>query len=146
MIRTDERCGIVTHDRPRDRGAGLIGTSAGFLVFLLLMLAAVQILFNLYATSMVTAAAHDAARDVAGFDASADRCGATVAAEAAFVEALGDYGTDGHARLIWTCNDPDVVRLRVRATHPSILPARFAGLFSLTEMDRTIEIRVEVLR
>ena len=50
----------------RERGAGLVGTSAGFLVFMLMMLAAVQILFNLYATSMVTAAAHDAARDVAG--------------------------------------------------------------------------------
>ncbi len=133
----------MSDDRPRDRGAGLVGTSAGFLVFLLLMLTAVQILFNLYATSMVTAAAHDAARDVAGFDASPDRCAATVAAEAAFVEALGDYGTAGHARLDWTCTDPNVVRLRVQADHPSILPSRFAGLFSLTRMDRTIEVRVE---
>ena len=54
----------------------MIGTSAGFLVFSLLMFAAVQILFNLYATSMVTSAAHEAAREVAGYAAAADRCAA----------------------------------------------------------------------
>ena len=130
----------------RERGAGLVGTSAGFLVFLLMMLAAVQILFNLYATSMVTAAAHDAARDVASFDAAADRCGAVAAAEASFVRSLGDYGAAGHATLHWTCNNPNVVRVRVVAQHPSILPERFAALSSLTNLDRTIEIRAEARR
>lgn len=126
-----------------ERGAGTFGTAAGFLVFLLLMFAAVQILFNLYATSMVTAAAHDAARQVAGFAASGDRCGAVDDAEADFVERLGDYGTAGHATLEWVCTDPDVVTVRVIARHPSILPARLAGLGTLAELDRTIRIRVE---
>ena len=130
----------------QERGAGLVGTSAGFLVFMLMMLAAVQILFNLYATSIVTAAAHDAARDVAGFDAAADRCGAVAAAEASFVRSLGEYGTAGHATLQWTCNNPNVVRVRVVARHPSILPARLGGLASLTNLDRTIEIRTEARR
>ena len=124
----------------------MVGTSAGFLVFLLLMFAAVQILFNLYATSMVTAAAHDAARDVAGFDAATDRCAAIAGAESAFVDALGDYGDGGHATLQWTCGDPDVVRLRVIADHPTILPPMLAGLLSLGHLDRTIEIRVEAFR
>ncbi len=137
-----------THSRPTDpqRGAGLVGTSAGFLVFMLMMLAAVQILFNLYATSMVTAAAHDAARQVAGFDAAADRCGEVAAAEAAFVRSLGDYGTAGHATLQWTCNNPNVVRVRVIAQHPSVLPQRMSGLSSLTNLDRTIEVRTETPR
>ncbi len=113
---------------------------------MLMMLAAVQILFNLYATSMVTAAAHDAARQVAGFDAAADRCGAVAEAEAAFLRSLGDYGTSGHATLHWTCNDPDVVRVRVVAQHPSALPERLAGLTSLAMLDRTIEIRAESRR
>ena len=129
-----------------ERGAGTIGTAAGFLVFLLLMFSAVQILFNLYATSMVTAAAHDAARDVAGFRAADDRCGATTEAEAGFIEQLGAYGRAGHATLAWTCADPDVVQVHVTATHPSILPARLGGLLSLSELDRTIEVRIESAR
>ncbi len=125
------------------RGAGLIGTSAGFLVFLLLMLAAVQILFNLYANSMVTAAAHDAAREVAGFDASADRCAAASDASVAFVEALGEYGEAGRATLSWNCTDPAVVSVRVVADHPTVLPPRMAGLISLGHLDRTIVVRIE---
>ena len=58
-----------------DQGTTLIGTSAGFLVFLVLLLGAVQITYDLYATSMVTAAARDAATSVAGFDAGPDRLG-----------------------------------------------------------------------
>jgi hypothetical protein len=134
---------VSDHRGRLDRGAGLVGTSAGFLVFLLLMLAAVQILFNLYANSMVTAAAHDAARQVAGFDAAADRCAATADAEVRFTEALGDYGDAGYASLTWTCIDPAVVRVQVVADHPTILPPRMAGLISLGHLDRTITIRIE---
>ena len=126
-----------------DRGAGVVGTAAGFLVFMLLLLAAIQLLFNLYATSMVTAAAHDAAAEVAGFRSSADRCAAVEAADRRFTEALGTYGAAGHATLEWTCTDPDVVRVRIRATHPSVLPPRLIGLRSLSELDRSIEVRIE---
>jgi hypothetical protein len=132
--------------RESERGAGLIGTAAGFLVFLLLMFTAVQILFNLHATSMVTAAAHDAARDVAGFRSSDDRCAATIEAEEDFTEQLGSYGDAGYARLQWTCTDSDTVSVRVIAVHPSILPRRLSGLLSLSELDRTIEVRIEQAR
>jgi len=132
--------------RSPERGAGVIGTAAGFLVFLLLMFTAVQILFNLYATSMVTAAAHDAAREVAGFRAADDRCAATIEAEADFTERLGGYGDAGYARLQWTCTNPDVIRVRVTASHPSILPRRLSGLLSLSALDRTIEVRIERAR
>ncbi len=127
----------------RERGAGLLGTSAGLLVFLLLMFAAVQILFNLYATSMVTSAAYDAARSVAGFDSAASRCAAVPAAERAFADALGDYATAAGVSLTWTCTDPRSVRLRVQADHPSVLPPRMAGLGSLASLDRTITVRTE---
>lgn len=126
-----------------DHGAGMIGTSAGFLVFLLLLFAAVQILFNLYATSMVTSAAHEAAREVAGYTAATDRCGAVAAAEARFIEALGEYGRDGYANLTWNCTDPEVVTLQVVANHPTVLPERMAGLIDLGRLDRTIVVRIE---
>ena len=137
---------MPTEPQDRECGAGLIGTSAALLVFLLMMLAAVQILFNLYATSLVTAAAYDAARQVASIDAASDRCAAVPAAEAAFVLSLGDYGSAGHARLQWTCNHPHTVTVRVIAKHPSVLPRRLLGLASLGNLDRTIEIRSEAKR
>jgi len=129
-----------------ERGSGLIGTSAGFLVFLLLLFAAVQILFNLYATTMVTTAAHEAAMKVAGFDASADRCAAVPAAEAAFIDSLGQYGRDGHASLTWTCDDPQRVIVRITADHPTMLPRAVAGLFGLSHMSKIIEVRTELKR
>ena len=121
----------------------MVGTSAGFLVFLLLLFAAVQILFNLYATTMVTSAAHAAVREVAGHAAAPDRCAAVAGAEARFVERLGDYGRDGRAALTWNCTSPDVVSVQVVAEHPTVLPARMAGLMDLGRLDRTIVVRVE---
>lgn len=129
-----------------ERGAVLVGTSAGIAVFLVLMLCAVQILFNLYATSMVTAAAHEAGRTVAGFEALTDRCAAAAVAEQQFVEALGDYGAAGHAHLSVSCRDPDLVTVHVVADHPTFLPTRAAGLLALGRVDRTIEVRVEAFR
>ena len=129
-----------------DRGAAMVGTTAGFLVFLLLLFAAVQILFNLYATSMVTSAAHEAARHVAGYASATDRCAAVGDAEAGFVDALGEYGEDGNATLTWDCAGPDVVSVRVVAEHPTVLPARMAGLVDLARMDRTIVVRIEEFR
>ena len=43
-------------EREAERGAGLVGTFAGALAFIVFLLFAVQLLFNLYATSAVTAA------------------------------------------------------------------------------------------
>jgi hypothetical protein len=120
-----------------------IGTALGFAVFLLMLLTAVQVLFNLYATSVVTAAAHDAAREVAGFRSAGARCAAAVDAEQGFHHDLGDYGRQGRASLEWDCLDPSVVTVRVQATHPSVLPARLRGLLDLGHLDRTIEVRIE---
>lgn len=51
-----------------ERGEGLIVTLAGVVVFLVLLLAATHILLNLYARSLVSTAAFDAARIAAGAD------------------------------------------------------------------------------
>ena len=51
-----------------ERGGGLVQLWAGFFVFLAMLLFAVQVLFNLYAASVVTAVSYDAARRVAGSD------------------------------------------------------------------------------
>ena len=127
-------------------GATTIGTSAGFLVFLLMLFAAVHILFSLYASSLVTAATLEAAQMVAGYDEVADRCAAVAEAEAQFLEKLGDYGEAGHATLHWICTDPEDVTVRVTADHPTFLPRRLAGLTDLAHLDRTIVVRVETFR
>ena len=126
-----------------DRGTGAISTALSVTVFLLLMLAAVQILFDLHATSMVTAAATDAATEVAGYDAFDRRCAAADVAAAGFRATLGDYARRGTASIDIDCDDPNVVRARVIADHPSILPHRLRGLLGLGHVDRTIEVRVE---
>ena len=60
------RAGAGTARLVDERGGGPISIWIGFLVFLVMLLFAVQVLFNLYATSVVTAVAYDAARRVAG--------------------------------------------------------------------------------
>jgi len=127
-----------------ERGSGVVGLSAGCLVFLLLMFFAVQLLFNLYATSMVVSEAHRAAHTVASFRGGPDRClRSAPVAERAFRNALGAYGSAGHAQLRWNCTDPGIVEVTVIADHPSILPSRIGGIQSLTHVERTIQIRVE---
>lgn len=129
-----------------ERGSGLFGMAAGLTVFLLLMIAAVQVLFNLYANTVVTTAAVDAARIVAGYDSADDRCAATGGAEAVFWQSLGDYGERGSANLVWICDDREKVSLTVAAEHPTILPQRLLGLAGLGRLNRVIEIRVEDVR
>lgn len=125
----------------RDRGSGLFGTATGLLVFLLTMLAAVQVAYALYARSMLTGAAHDAARHVAGYASAGDRAAARDAEDAHFHERMGGLGDD--ARLEWGEDDPDVVRVRVVADLPSLLPAGVRDVFGIGDTDREIQVRVE---
>ncbi len=43
-----------------DRGVGVFGTSIGFLVFLMFLFFAMQVMFGLYATTTLRATLHDA--------------------------------------------------------------------------------------
>lgn len=114
----------------------------GVLTFLVLMLVSVQVLYNLYATSAVTAAAYDGARLVAGFDSAHDPEAVRVAEEHVR-NVLGPYGRD-RLRLVWE-EDPlgrDVI-LRVSAENPSFLPRHLRAPLGLDTVDRTIRVRIE---
>jgi hypothetical protein len=125
----------------RERGAGLLSTSFGILFFVGFLFFAVQMLFNLYATSVVTSAAYDAARAVA----TAPTQPATQQQLDAAVEharsLLGNYRD--RAAFDWDLADPDVVRLHVRAVNPRLLASPLDHLVGFDVIDRTVIVRVE---
>ncbi|HUF33478.1 MAG TPA: hypothetical protein VMN58_09760 [Acidimicrobiales bacterium] len=125
-------------------GAGLIGTVFGVAAFLVLLLFAVQLVLNLYATTVVTAVSFDAARIVAGADAgAAGRVESEATAESFARGLLGRYEEAGRLDMTWDY-DSDVVRLRVQATHPTrLLPD---VVFPFQRVDRTITVRLEDFR
>ena len=127
--------------RRRDEaGTGLIATVAGVFVFLVLLLLATQVLFDLYATSTVTAVAYDAARIVAGADGGPE---AVSDAEAGARRQLGRYA-DG-AVFSWQ-RDADAVRLHVTVRNPSLLPPAFKRALGIDVVDRTVRVRTERVR
>ena len=112
-------------------------------MFLVLLLFAVHLVLNLYATSVVTAVAFDAARVVAG--ASGDE--ATAERQA---RALLDGYDAADLSFEWRYTsvdgdaEPDVVELRVVARHPTtLLPS---AVVPYREVDRTVRVRVERVR
>jgi hypothetical protein len=128
---------------PRDpeRGGGPISAWLGFVIFLGLLLFAVQALFNLYATSVVTAVAYDAARRVAVADGGT---ASATQAEADARRALGRYGA--RVTFDWSATDGEVVVLSVRARTPTRLLPALAGPLAFDEIDRTVRVRVETFR
>lgn len=128
----------------RDRGAGLIGAIAGVTVFLLLLTFAVQLLLNLYATSALTAAAHDAARSVASAAVDHGRpdevAAATSAGEARARAVLGRAGE--RVSFSWVV-DLDTVRLRVSTDHPALAVGPVARVFGWNRVEREVVARVE---
>jgi len=110
------------------------------LVFLVLLMLATQVLFDLYARSTVTAVAYDAARVVAGADSGADAVGV---AESQARAGLGRYA-DG-AAFTWTV-DREVVQLNVKVQNPSLLPPVFKHALGIDTVDRTVRVRVERVR
>jgi hypothetical protein len=124
-----------------ERGGGLIQLWVGFFVFLVMLLFAVQVLFNLYAASVVTAVSYDAARRVAGNDGG---FGSTDEAEAAARRALGRYSD--RVDFEWIATGGEEVVLRVRTDNPSMLIPALAGPVAFDQLDRTIRVRVERFR
>lgn len=108
----------------------------GVLVFLLLLLLAVQVIYNLYATSAVTAAAFDGARLAAGSaNVSEDEAAAQVRS------VLGEYGSE---RVDVTFRpDPDDVVLTVVADNPSFLPPALRRPLGFDRIERTVRVRIE---
>lgn len=131
---------MATSANDDERGTGLIGSVAGVTVFLALLTVAVQILVDLYQTSVVTAAGYDAARSVAADPDQPPSDHELDAATARIEELLG--GAARGASIEWEVTG-DVVRLHlVVPTRRFLLPA-VAGPLGLDEVDRTITVRVE---
>lgn len=129
-------------ERRRDeRGGGPLSVWFGFVVFLAVLLFAVQVLYNLYATSVVTSVAFDAARRVAA--AEGGETAAVGEAETAARQALGGYGD--RVSFEWSLDGEGVV-LRVRAQNPSFLLPVQAGLVAFGDIDRTVRVRTERFR
>jgi hypothetical protein len=126
-----------------DAGSGLVGTIGGFTAFLAFLLFAVQLLTNLYATSVVTSAAHDGARRAAEHGGALEPA-VRLEAERHVRDLLGDYGAG--ARFDWSGTTPDVVRLRVEIDNPSFLLRSLPADLPFQEVDRTVVVRVEQLQ
>jgi hypothetical protein len=130
----------------REVGTGVIGTMIGFAVFLVLLLVAVQVLFDLYARSAATAVAFDAARRVAGYDLATlpqdQLMQAEADAEAQARQTLGRYGRD--VSFTWTLTPTDV-ELRVRIANSTVVPTQLAGPMGIDTIDRTVRVHAERL-
>ncbi len=124
-----------------ERGGGLIQLWVGFFVFLVMLLFAVQVLFNRYAASGVTAVSYDAARRVAGSDGGP---GTMDQAEVDARQALGRYAD--RVEFDWSATGPEEVVLRVQTDNPSMLLPALAGPVAFDRLDRTIRVRVERFR
>ncbi|MBA2497762.1 MAG: hypothetical protein H0V33_11845 [Acidimicrobiia bacterium] len=120
-----------------ERGAGLISSIGGLLVFLVLLTVATHLLVGLYARSEVTDAAYQAARRVAVSGAPRDEI---AFAQAAAARRMGDVGND--ATFEWTVN-AEVVRLRVQAAAPSLLLPIVSDGLGVERIDRTVTVRIE---
>jgi hypothetical protein len=122
-----------------EAGQGLISTVFGFAAVLLMLLFAVQAIFDLYARSVVTTAAVRAARSAAAFPAT-PRDEAIAQAEAS----LGGYA--GQVHFTWMPAPPGQLWLRADfdLAHSSFDLSRWALPF-LNSFDRTVKVRVEQL-
>jgi hypothetical protein len=115
-----------------------MGSVVGVTVFLVLLLFAVQLVLNLYATSAVTGAAYEAARVVAG-EAGGDAAVPDAEAHArALLGRFADHG--GRLELTWDLSSADSVRLTVRASRPPLLPH---VPFPFEQVERTVTVRRE---
>lgn len=120
----------------------MIATTTGVLVFLFLLLFAVQVAFDLYARSAVSAATYDGARIAAGAEArTTEADDGKALAEAHVRSVLGRYGRD-RLRLRWD-DDPDAVVLTVDADNPSFLPLVLRRPLGLDHVHRTARVRIE---
>lgn len=125
-----------------DRGAGLISTAAGVMVFLVFLMFAVQLLFGLYASSTVTAVANDAVQRAATRDAPP--------LEIIEAEARANLGQVGdRATFRWHTEDADgdggidTVVLDVVATPPRLVPTSVGSAAGFGEVRRTVRARIE---
>jgi hypothetical protein len=128
----------------------VFGTSIGFLVFLLFLFFAMQVMFGLYATSTLRATVDDAtARAAAGGGTNA----ADLARLAEEAEAsLGEMGRRPSTIIELEAVDEDgdgaadVVVGRARAVPPRFVPPSIGGMIGFEEITAGSRVRIERLR
>lgn len=124
-----------------------MATIAGLLVFLALLLFAVQTLVALFARSTATDAAYEGARLVAGartpHDDSVLPEAARLHAEQVVRDQLGRFGAG--VELDWSTTTWDTIELTVRARPPGFLWSSLGSIAPAT-IERTVRVRVEQWR
>ncbi|MFN0090675.1 MAG: hypothetical protein ACKVWR_10475 [Acidimicrobiales bacterium] len=120
-----------------ERGSSVLGAGLGFVVLLSFLLLATQLLLGLYARSLVSSAAFDAARTASG---AGDAEPASLLAARRLAEQRLDEQLPGAAAIEWGPLDADVVELTVRSPAPAVLPG-----YSPT-VERRVRMRVERVR
>jgi hypothetical protein len=133
-------------ERPRaggDAGTGLVSLIAGFTVFLVFLLFAVNILVGLFTRSVVAGTAHDVARYFA-----TPQGGAALDqdAPAARAEATRNIVTPqvGGLQPTWTVTmTGDFVEATVTVTHGTFLPAAFLPDWRSDTITRSARVRRE---
>lgn len=116
----------------------MVGTLVGAAIFLFFLLLAVQFLVRLYATSVLTSVAFDAARRVAD-DPGNRQAEAVLAADSARRQ-LGAMGRG--AEVVWREVDAQQVVLRIIAESPAFAPLPA----SYRRIERTVVVRTERFR
>lgn len=115
-----------------------MGTLVGFLIFLVLLLFATQVVVRMYATSVLTSAATRAAETVAS---SPVPLADVTTAETDARSQLGSFGADNTV-FVWREVDAQQVVLEVSGRSPEFLP----GLSGWSRIDRTVTVRTERFR
>ncbi len=129
---------------------GAFGTSIGFLVFLLFLFFAMQVMFGLYATSTLRATLDDAAARAASSGATGPAELARLADEAE--ASLGEMGRRPSTVIELEVVDEDgdglgdVVVGRARAVPPRFVPPSIGGMIGFEEITAGVRVRVERVR
>jgi Flp pilus assembly protein TadG len=129
----------VPTGREDETGTALVGTFVGATIFLILLLFSTQFLVRLYAISVLTSAAFDAADQVA--TSEGDAAAEIPLAEAGARQRLGSLGSS-HTTFIWREVDAQRIVLEVRAQSPGFVPLPAA----YRQIDRTVTVRTEQFR
>lgn len=128
--------------RRNECGTSVVGTTFGFVVFLGLLLFAVNLAVGLYARSTATAIGFDHARHLA------QRGGACAASTAQTEQAVVDR-LDGWWRRVQVAAGCDGERATVRVdatSSRSLLPSGLLRPTRLAELHRTFTVRLELPR
>ena len=128
----------------------MFATSVGFLVFLMFLFFAMQVMFGLYATSTLRATLNDAAsRAAAGAGTSpADLEVLAREAEASLGEMGQRPSTVIELELVDEDNDGlgDVIIGRAQAVPPRFVPPSVGGMIGFEQITAGVRVRVERVR